>query len=223
MAHAWKACWGQPLAGSNPASSAVAKVRPMSMLTPLGRGGGLSFRRRRRWPRVLAVLIVIALIGSAGVAAWWWFTQRDEKSATANPGGTCVTPTPTVAKKLPRPQDVRVAVFNGTDEVGLASSTAEALRQRGFDVVDVGDTRKPVGRGTAQVRYSPDALASAVVLASFFPNSHLFANDKSPGKTVHVWLGPNFDAVVASARANTKDVTPPPGEPKCGNQKAKKK
>jgi len=169
------------------------------------------------------VLIVIALIGSAGVAAWWWFTQRDEKSATANPGGTCVTPTPTVAKKLPRPQDVRVAVFNGTDEVGLASSTAEALRQRGFDVVDVGDTQKPVGRGTAQVRYSPDELASAVVLASFFPNSHLFANDKSPGKTVHVWLGPNFDAVVASARANTKDVTPPPGEPKCGNQKAKKK
>ena len=26
MAHAWKACWGQPLAGSNPASS--AKPRP---------------------------------------------------------------------------------------------------------------------------------------------------------------------------------------------------
>jgi hypothetical protein len=23
MAHAWKACWGQPLAGSNPASSAL--------------------------------------------------------------------------------------------------------------------------------------------------------------------------------------------------------
>jgi hypothetical protein len=107
--------------------------------------------------------------------------------------------------------------------VGLAGSTAETLGQRGFDVVDVGDTQKPVGRGTAQVRYSTDELAAAVVVASYFPNAHLVVLDKSHHKNVQVWLGPDFDAVVTSARAKTSDVTLPPGKPKCESQKAKKK
>src|SRR5688572_1162431 len=49
MAHAWKACWGQPLASSNLASSAAApSVGPAWQAGAMGRPRDLSTRAVRR-------------------------------------------------------------------------------------------------------------------------------------------------------------------------------
>ena len=42
------------------------------------------YRRHRRWPTILAVVLVMVLVVGLGVAGWWWWTNRSAPSeATA--------------------------------------------------------------------------------------------------------------------------------------------
>ncbi len=185
----------------------------MTMLTPLGRGK----RRSRRWPRVLAVIVVLTLLGAAAYGVWWWLGQRSDDEATSAPSATrtCTTPTPTVPKTLPKPATVTVAVENGTDRSGLAVDTADALAARGFVVTDVGNTDKPVKQGTAEVRFAQGALKQAVVTASYLPGAELVEVARVKDADVAVWLGPEFVKVASSADADPGSVQLPPGEPVC--------
>lgn len=184
------------------------------MLTPLGRGGT---GRHRRWSRVLAVVLVLAGVGAVAVGAWWWFTQRDDTTAqpSPSPSRTCRTPTPDAPKKLPDASAVSVSVANGTERTGLALDTADALVARGFVVVDVGNTDKPVKRGVALVRYRKPDLASAVRVASYLPGATLKPVKVVEDGAVAVWLGPDFDTVASAADADVEGVRLPPGEPRC--------
>jgi hypothetical protein len=183
------------------------------MLTPLGAGASAS--RPPRWPRVLAVLLVLALLAGAAYGGWWWFTQRadDEVTPSATPSKTCTTPTPKPPKNLPTPSEVSVAVGNGTDRAGLALETADALAARGFVVTSIGNADKPVKQGVAEVRYAKTDLASAIVVASYVPGAELV----EVGRTADValWLGPQFDGLVVTRDADTSSVALPAGEPVC--------
>ena len=183
------------------------------MLTPLGAGASAS--RRRRWPRVLAVLLALALLAGAAYGGWWWFTQRadDAPAPSASPSKTCTTPTPKPPKNLPAPSEVSVAVGNGTDRAGLAVQTADALVTRGFIVSSIGNADKSVKQGVAQVRYTKDDLASAIVVASYVPGAELVEVDR--GADVALWLGPQFDGVSKTSDADTDAVELPAGEPVC--------
>ncbi|WP_319018391.1 LCP family protein [Microbispora sitophila] len=73
-------------------------------------------------------------------------TATATPSAAASPSGPVVT----------KPQQVKVQVFNGTNTSGRAKEVAEELAGLGFNVVGVGDARKPDGTDQPQtmVRYT---------------------------------------------------------------------
>jgi hypothetical protein len=187
------------------------------MLTPLGAGATAS--RPRRWPQVLAVLLVLGLLAGAAYGAWWWFTKwaDDEAAPSATPSKTCTTPTPKAPKNLPSPSEVTVAVGNGTDRAGLAVESADALATRGFVVTSIGNTDKPVKEGVAQVRYQKGDLASAVVVASYVPGASLVEVKRAAD--VALWLGPQFDGLVKTGDADTSAVVLPAGKPVCTKKK----
>ena len=183
------------------------------MLTPLGAGPP----RARRWPRVIATLVILALVAAAGYGVWWWLTQRpdDEPAPAASPTRTCTTPTPPTPRKLPVPSDVTLAVANGTDRSGLAVETADTFAARGFVVTDVGNTDRPVKSGTAEVRYRKADVASAVLVASYVPGATLVKVNRIEDAEVAIWLGPDFDDVISAENADAAAVAIPPGEPHC--------
>ncbi|MEO8105795.1 MAG: LytR C-terminal domain-containing protein [Actinomycetes bacterium] len=187
------------------------------MLTPLGRGP----RRSRRWPRVLGALVVVALIAAAAYGVWWWLGERTDSSPTpaASPSRSCITPTPKVPKNLPDPGDVTLAVANGTERNGLAVDTADAFAARGFVVVDVGNTDKPVKQGTAVVRYAKGDLRQAIVAASYVPGAEVLEVARVPEANVAVWLGPELTGVAKKNDADVDAVVLPAGEPVCTKKK----
>lgn len=187
------------------------------MLTPLG--AGASSRRPRRWPKALAVLLALTLLGGAGYGAWWWLTQRPDDVATpiAEPTRSCKTPTPEPPKKLPSPDDVSVDVGNGTDQAGLAVETANAMIKRGFVVSSIGNSAEPVKEGVAQVRYTKGDFAAAVVVASYVPGATLTERERPQG--VALWLGPQFNGVSSTDDADPDSVELPAGTPQCGQKK----
>jgi hypothetical protein len=188
----------------------------MTMLTPLG-AGGAPYRQRRRWPRVLAVLLVLGLVAAAAGGGWWWYRDRQAVDKLPAPvaSRSCTTPTPKVPDKLPKPSRVTVAVANGTDRAGLAVDTADAFATRGFVVGDIGNTERPVDGGVALVRYRDQDLAAAVVVASYVPGAQLRPVQRVPDGDVAIWLGPDFDGVVSASEADPASVAVPPGEPRC--------
>jgi hypothetical protein len=186
----------------------------MSMLTPLGSGGRT--RRSRRWPRVLAVVIALAILAVAGYAGWRWASQ-DEPTAptTTSTSVICRTPSPKAPRTLPSPSDVTVTVANGTDRAGLAVDTADELAAVGFDVSDIGNTSRPVKAGVAIVHFESDDLAAAITVGSYVPGARLSEDKQVDAGTVTLWLGPEFDGVVSADDADPGSVVLPTSQPTC--------
>jgi len=174
------------------------------------------YPRRRRWPKVvLVVVVVLAVIGGVGFGLWTWLESRDaEEGPAVRPSPSCSTPKPKPPENIPSPQQVSVDVSNGTDESGLAISTADELSNRGFDVQGIGNTSRPVQTGTALVRYTAKDLASAIRVAAYIENAEL-VEVKGASNPVDVWLGPDFDRILAPGEADVADVDPPTKSPTC--------
>ncbi|MEV7568149.1 LytR C-terminal domain-containing protein [Streptomyces tanashiensis] len=125
----------------------------MSMLTPPGMGGkyritGDVYPRMRRPHRrrriVLASAAAVVVLGAAG-----WGTLQlvdvfsgDGTKTTAGKQTDCKpTPKPTTAPAaaLPKPAQITVNVYNATPRSGLAKTTADELKKRGFKIGKVGN------------------------------------------------------------------------------------
>ncbi|WP_037672620.1 LytR C-terminal domain-containing protein [Streptomyces globisporus] len=126
----------------------------MSMLTPPGMGGkyritGDVYPRMRRPHRrrriVLASAAAVVVLGAAG---WGTLQLVDVFSGD---GGTKTTagkqtdckPAPKAtaapAAAFPRPAQITVNVYNATSRSGLAKTTADELKKRGFKIGKVGN------------------------------------------------------------------------------------
>ena len=126
----------------------------MSMLTPPGMGGkyritGDTYPRMRQ-PRhrrriVLAAgaaAVALGLVGWGTVQLIDVFTADDgEETAVAASRAPDCEPSPTAAtaKKLPKPAQIKVNVYNATPRAGLAKTTADELKKRGFVIGKVGN------------------------------------------------------------------------------------
>ena len=188
----------------------------MSMLTPLGAGG--HYRRPRRWPKVLAVVLVLALLGAGAYGVWWWLQQDDgSDTAESSPPRVCRTPTVAFPDPVLPPRKITVNVANGTSRAGLALDTADALAERGFQIDDIGNTDKPVKQGVAVVWYRPEELDAAVTVAAFVPGSRLSTSEGTRVPTL--WLGPDFagapQGIAQSKDADPESVELPTKEPIC--------
>ncbi|MFE8939594.1 LytR C-terminal domain-containing protein [Streptomyces sp. NPDC000963] len=126
----------------------------MSMLTPPGMGGkyritGDVYPRMRRPHRrrriVLAATAAAVVLGAAG----WGTLQLVDvfsgdagtKAAAGKQADCKPAPTPTAqaAAALPKPAQITVNVYNATPRSGLAKTTADELKKRGFKVGKVGN------------------------------------------------------------------------------------
>ncbi|WP_137994447.1 LytR C-terminal domain-containing protein [Streptomyces vilmorinianum] len=127
----------------------------MSMLTPPGMGGKYRItgdkyprmrRPRRRRRIVLAAGAAVIVLGAAG-----WGTLQlvdvfsgggDDTKTTAGRRADC-KPAPKAttapATALPKPAQITVNVYNATPRSGLAKTTADELKKRGFVIGKVGN------------------------------------------------------------------------------------
>jgi LCP family protein required for cell wall assembly len=99
---------------------------------------------------------------------------------------------------------VNVQVSNGSYTDGLASTTASALAQYGFQIYSVGDN--PEVSEQTVVRYSGGSEDEAVTLASAIPNATL-ERVTGLGSIVELVLGADFEGSVRSPAQAGRDVT----------------
>ncbi|APE22829.1 MULTISPECIES: LytR C-terminal domain-containing protein [Streptomyces] len=126
----------------------------MSMLTPPGMGGkyritGDTYPRMRRPRRrrriVLAAAAAVVVLGAAGWGTLQLvdvFSGDEGKKTTAGRQADCkpvAKATPPPAAALPKPAQITVNVYNATPRSGLAKTTADELKKRGFKIGKVGN------------------------------------------------------------------------------------
>jgi len=222
----------------------------MSMLTPPGMGGkyritGDRYPRMRR-PRSRRRLVFAAL-GSAvalGLVGWGTLQLIDVFSGGGGKGRDTVraargsadckrepgkgrdrdtgSSTRTAAKKLPKPSDITVNVFNATKRSGLAKDTADELKKRGFKIGDVGNAPKPYDKKVKTPGILLGAPASADgalrVLGTQLAGAPA-KNDTRGGKDVDLIIGSAFKDLVKTEDADkaltalTKPSPRPSGSP----------
>ena len=126
----------------------------------------------------------------------------------------------------PKPSEVRVRVFNGSGQNGLASKTGTELQQQGFVNVGVGNLPR---LNATEVHYRPGSLDKARVVQSYLSGVGKLVEDKAIVEAdVAIVLGTNFKAVTPPANAAAPETAAPapaaapapgaPAEPKGKSQ-----
>ncbi|MEU5214663.1 LytR C-terminal domain-containing protein [Streptomyces sp. NPDC020807] len=126
----------------------------MSMLTPPGMGGkyritGDVYPRMRRPHRrrriILGAGAAVVVLGAAGWGTLQLvdvFSGDEGKKTTAGKQADCkpvAKATAPPAAALPKPGQITVNVYNATPRSGLAKTTADELKKRGFKIGKVGN------------------------------------------------------------------------------------
>ena len=156
----------------------------MSMLTPPGMGGkyritGNAYPRLRR-PSNRRRLVLSAVAGVAVLGLLGWGTVQlidvfdGNDSGHASAAGHCPAPSAGTgadgaAADVPKPSAVTVNVYNATPRSGLAKSTADELKKRGFAIGKVGNapaTYDKKVKGTAILLGGPQAASALKVLGT---------------------------------------------------------
>jgi LCP family protein required for cell wall assembly len=113
--------------------------------------------------------------------------------------------------KGPKPSEIRVRVFNGSGQSGLAGNTGTALKNQGFVTAGVGNN--PSVRAT-EVHYRPGSLDKARVVQSYLGGVGRLIEDSSVVEAdVAIVLGKDFKAVVAPAGATPGTTAAPAPAP----------
>jgi hypothetical protein len=210
----------------------------MSMLTPPGMGGkyritGDKYPRMRRSRRRGRLVVVVVACGAVlGVAGWGTmqlvdvFTGGGGTASAA--AGTCApkkaVPT-TAAVALPKPAQITVNVFNATTRSGLAKTTADELKKRGFKVGQVGNAPAQFDKkvaGTGVLVGVPAASGTSLsVLGVQLPGAARKMDAARKDASVDLIIGNGFRALAAPADA-TKALAALSVPKKAANEGAKK-
>jgi LCP family protein required for cell wall assembly len=116
-------------------------------------------------------------------------TPSPRPSASASPSAPAGA-SPSASPLTVAPQQVHVAVLNGTGQQGLAARAAAALRSEGFVVDQVGNADRS-DYTTTEVRYGSTRADSARTLAAAVPGSVTQA-DPTLGTTLTLVLGSDY-------------------------------
>ncbi|MGI5196738.1 LytR C-terminal domain-containing protein [Streptomyces sp. CA-288835] len=195
----------------------------MSMLTPPGMGGQYKITgdkyprmRRNRGRRRLA----FAAVGSAaalGLLGWGTlqlidvFTGSGDKAGAVGAAPDCTpSPSPSASqapvKALPKPGQITVNVLNATPRSGLAKTTADELKKRGFKIGEVGNATKEYDKkvkGTGILLGSAAATDSALpVLRTQLAGAQLKTDTRTKPAEVDLVIGNGFKALTPKAAAD---------------------
>ena len=141
-------------------------------------------RLRRRHTVVLAMALTLVLIAFVYAASYYsgWRPLAHAAGDDCHP----------VAVPAPRANSFRLNVYNNSDRVGLARTTAKALARRGYRVGTVANdpSQAPV-RTPAEVRFGDKGQDAALLVAAMVPDTRLVHDPRGDG-SVDLALGPDF-------------------------------
>jgi LCP family protein required for cell wall assembly len=119
------------------------------------------------------------------------------------------TPPPAANPPTPlRPDQVQLSVRNASGAPGLASKTAQSLRQRGFTILDIGTL--PTGHDTV-IRYPVGGLPAAETVARLIPGASTLL-DPTTGH-LELQLGVSFSGLAATPTTATPPAAVAPPQP----------
>lgn len=190
----------------------------MSMLTPPGMGGRYKItgnkyprlRRPNRRRRIVAVsaasVAVLGLLGWGALQLIDVFTGNESQATAAGTKAQCTaTPSPSPAKVFPKPRTITVNVLNATTRSGLAKTTADELKKRGFRIGEVGNASARYDKkvkGTGVLLGPKDALDSALpVLGTQLTGAELRTDTRKKSE-VDLIIGDGFKALSTKPQAD---------------------
>ena len=164
--------------------------------------------RPRSGRRPLPPLIFLLVLAVAAVAVWWYVIRQEDHKAAAQQAACS-----TVAAAPPslEPASVSLRVYNATDTAGLATTVANALKDRGFTVGEIAnDTSGREVTGVGELRYGQPGKDTAAFVKLFLPGATDYPDTRATA-VVDVVIGPDFTTLatadaVAAALAPAKDA-----------------
>jgi hypothetical protein len=203
----------------------------MSMLTPPGMGGkyritGDKFPRMRRpRRRRRTVLAAAAAVVALSLAGWGTlqlidvFTGGGTKNTAADRKPDC-KPSAAPAKALPKPGQITVNVYNATPRGGLAKSTADELKKRGFVIGKVGNAPATYDKkvpGAGMLLGAPTAADGPLTVLGTQLKGALPKTDARKTKDVDLILGTAFKTLTVQKDADQAlaTLTTPLKKPSC--------
>jgi LytR cell envelope-related transcriptional attenuator len=146
-------------------------------------------------------LVVVGLLAVLALVFVVVALVRDSQGKVGTAEG-CPDGWPLADVRLREQKDVKINVYNGTDEVGLASSVADDFRNRKFQVKKEGNAPKAVD-DVAVLRFGPKGVGSAHLLRAYFLNNAKQQYDaKRKDDTVDVILGNGFQQLATTTEVN---------------------
>ncbi|WP_229401400.1 LytR C-terminal domain-containing protein [Micromonospora okii] len=162
----------------------------------------------------MRALVVVGLLAVVALVFVVVAVVRDTQGKGV--AGGCPEDAPLADVRLRERKDVRINVYNATDEPGLAKKVADEFRNRKFQVKKEGTAPKQLD-DVAVLRYGPKGVGSAHLLRAYFlDNADTQFDMERKDDTVDVVLGSGFAQLATTTEVNQAlgDLgapTPPPG------------
>jgi hypothetical protein len=153
---------------------------------------------------LMVMLVVAAVVGFNALFAP--LPGSDEPSATASSPSCTAAP----AGKRLRTKDVKVNVFNAGTRAGLAGSTYDALRARGFKGGEIGNAPSANVRRAQVWIVKGEEDAGRLVARQIAKKAkpHLVSADEDLGSGVDLVVGNGFRKLVRGAPRSVKVTQP---------------
>ncbi|QSB06389.1 LytR C-terminal domain-containing protein [Natronoglycomyces albus] len=165
-----------------------------------------------RIARVRALIFVCALALIAGVATAWAVRSDSQQDYSTD---RCESGDIEISLAIPDTEDISLIILNGTDQSGLADQAAQQLEERGFNVVDVGDSEER--NETPAIIYSgPETFGAGLHAWAYFHGGRSEFSLDYDQEAVTIILGSRFQQVKTESDARltfaTRDrITAPEG------------
>ncbi|WP_179266161.1 LytR C-terminal domain-containing protein [Asanoa hainanensis] len=161
--------------------------------------------------RALVVVSVLAVLAVAFVV----YALVDDSQKGRTLAAQCPEGWPVVDLTLKKSEDIKINVFNATDDVGRAGSVGSDFANRKFQVLKKGNSKTAVD-GVAVIRFGPQAVASAHVIRAYFLDEADTEYDPArKDDVVDVIIGDQFKQLATTTEVNQSLVElASQGEPK---------
>ncbi|GAA0800281.1 LytR C-terminal domain-containing protein [Spirilliplanes yamanashiensis] len=150
--------------------------------------------------RVRALVVVGVLAVAAVIFVVVAIVRDTQRGAVA--GETCAEGQPRANLTLPEPKEVKMKVFNATENDGWATQISEDFKNRGFQAQKPQNDRKQVEK-VAVLRFGPKTVGAAHLLDAYFLNeAETQYNPKRTDDLVDVVIGTQFRQLATLTEVN---------------------
>src|SRR4051794_332929 len=150
--------------------------------------------------RVRALVVVGALAVAAVIFVVVALVRDTQGGATV--GKTCPEGAPRANLTLPEPREVKVKVFNATENDGWATQISADFKNRGFQAQKPQNNKTEVDK-IAVLRFGPRSVGAAHLLDAYFLNeADTQYNPKRTDDLVDVVIGTQFRQLATSTEVN---------------------